>query len=93
MELFGKKRVRAQETETGVTGAEVEKIAGSYDEAGAPEDGELLRCGTLRLPPVEGITVQLTVEYNHEVVLDAVYIAGENVLQLQVFVAPKSSDL
>ena len=94
MGLFGKKKAKAREAEADVAvEAEAEKAVGPYDEAEAPEDDELLECGALRLPPVEGATIQFTVERNREVVLGAVYIVGESALQLQVFAAPKSSDL
>ena len=94
MGLFGKKKAKAREAEADVVAeAEAEKAVGPYDEAEAPEDDELLECGALRLPPVEGATIQFTVERNREVVLGAVYIVGESALQLQVFAAPKSSDL
>ncbi|MDO4888779.1 MAG: DUF3710 domain-containing protein [Actinomycetaceae bacterium] len=64
---------------------------GPWDEAEAPErEEEMLDCGALRLPVIEGASIQFTVDRNRDIVLGAVYVLGDSALQIQVFAAPKS---
>lgn len=81
-------------TDTGTDGADV-RASGPWDstEAGADDGMERLDLGSLRLPGVEGMDIQLEVAQDSGEVVSAVMVLGSSALQVQAFAAPRSGGL
>ncbi|MCF2706311.1 DUF3710 domain-containing protein [Arcanobacterium haemolyticum] len=94
MGLFSRKK-KAVAEEAIPTQEETEQSAGigPWDEADVDGIGSRLDAGALWLPIVKDAAIQFSVDQNRQVVLGAVYIKQQTAVQLQVFAAPKSSEL
>ena len=66
---------------------------GPYDEADAPEDLDNIDAGSLRLPVVDGIKLQFSVDKARQTVLAALYQTEDSGVQIQAFAAPKSNGI
>jgi Protein of unknown function (DUF3710) len=66
--------------------------AGPYDVAQAPEGGQTLDLGALRIPMVEGVEVRVQADSEGRVQQVAL-VMGDSAMQLAVLAAPRTEDI
>ena len=66
---------------------------GPFDSAAAPDRGEAIDLGALRVPATPGMSVRIELDATTKAPLAATVGLGESAMQLQVYAAPKSRGL
>jgi hypothetical protein len=82
---------QADERDDERDGADAPPAFGPYDVSEAP-DGDFFDLGSLKIPTVEGVDVRVQAN-NEGVVQQVVLIAGESVLELAAFAAPRGEGI